>query len=186
MTASQPLVRAFLALPIDAPARSQVARTIEELRPLLRGLRWVSTDGLHLTLRFLGPSSAEALDRLTRQLREATAACPAGQGRLGGLGLFPERGSPRVLWLDLELPEPLRVLQRACETAARAAGFAPEGRPFKSHLTLGRWRDPLPRPQLPSVEPCLTRLDELVLFRSELRPQGALYTRLQVLPLARP
>jgi 2'-5' RNA ligase len=186
MTASQDLVRAFLALPIDPAARDQVARVIEDLRPLLRGVRWVSSAGWHLTLRFLGPSTQEALDCLSQPLRAAAAACPAGEGRLGPLGLFPERGSPRVLWLDVELPEPARTLQRACEAAARSAGFAPEDRPFKGHLTLGRWREMVPGPKLPSVVWGVTRLEELVLFRSDLKPQGALYTPLQVMPLQWP
>jgi 2'-5' RNA ligase len=186
MAASQDLIRAFLALPIDPAARSRVAQVMEDLRPLLRGLRWVSTQGWHLTLRFLGPSTPEALDHLSQRLRGAASACPAGEGRLGDLGLFPERGSPRVLWLDLELPEPVRALQQACEAAARAAGFAPEDRPFRSHLTLGRWRERVPRPQLPSVGSGVTRLDEVILFRSDLRPQGALYRPLEVFPLARP
>jgi 2'-5' RNA ligase len=186
MTSSQDLVRAFLALPIDPAARSRVAQVAEDLRPLVRGLRWISAEGWHLTLRFLGPSTREALNGLSQRLRGAASACPAGEGRLGELGLFPERGSPRMLWLDIELPEPVLALQRACEAAARAAGFAPEERPFKSHLTLGRWRERVPRPQLPSVGSSLTRLDELILFRSDLRPQGALHTPLEVFPLARP
>ncbi len=186
MAVVQDPIRAFLALPVDPAARSRVARTVEDLGSALRGLRWVSGESWHLTLRFLGPSTREALNRLIPQVREAAAACPAGEGRLAGLGMFPERGSPRVLWLGLELPEPVRALQQACEAAARSAGFAPEDRPFKSHLTLGRWRDRVPRPQLPAVELGATRLEEVVLFRSELRPQGALYTALEVFPLARP
>ena len=186
MAASLDLVRAFLALPIDPAARSRVADAMEDLRPLLRGLRWVSTEGWHLTLRFLGPSTREALDHLSQKLLGAASVCPAGEGRLRELGLFPERGSPRVLWLNIELPEPVRALQQACEAAARTAGFAPEQRPFKSHLTLGRWRERVPRPQLPFVGSGVARLDELILFRSDLRPQGALYTPLEVFPLARP
>lgn len=185
MAAAEDGVRAFLALPIDPAARSRLARAVEDLRPLLRGLRWVSGEGWHLTLRFLGPSTPEALHRLTPSVRAAAAACPAGEGRLGGLGMFPERGSPRVLWLGLDLPEPVRALQVACEAAARAAGFAPEDRPFKSHLTLGRWRDRVPRPQLPPLELGPTGLAEVVLFKSDLRPQGAFHTALEVFPLAR-
>jgi len=186
MGASQDLVRAFLALPIDPAARSRVVHLTEDLRPLLRGLRWASPQGWHLTLRFLGPSTRESLDQLSQKLRGVASACPAGEGRLGELGLFPGRGSPRVLWLNVELPEPARALQQACEAAARAAGFASEDRPFRSHLTLGRWRESVPRPQLPSVGSGVTRLDELILFRSDLGPQGALYTPLEVFLLARP
>jgi 2'-5' RNA ligase len=95
-----------------------------------------------------------------------------------GLGLFPERGSPRVLWLGLELPQPMTELQAACEASAVAAGFSRETRPFSPHLTLGRWRDRAARPELPAVELGPVALDTLVLFRSELRPDGAVYTEL--------
>lgn len=178
-------IRAFLALPLDLAARTRLARSVEDLRPRLPGCRLVSADGWHLTLRFLGPSTPAALQRLTPLVREAAAACPAGLGRLGGLGLFPERGSPRVLWLGVELPEPVRALQTACEAAAQAAGFSAENRPFRAHLTLGRWRDRGPRPQLPLLDLGAASLAEVVLFRSDLRPQGALHTALEVFPLAR-
>src|SRR3989304_4362903 len=99
-------IRAFLALPLDPAARTRLARSVEDLRPRLPGCRLVSADGWHLTLRFLGSSTPAALQRLTPLVREAAAACPAGEGRLGGLGLFPERGSPRGLWLRLEVAGP--------------------------------------------------------------------------------
>jgi 2'-5' RNA ligase len=85
-----------------------------------------------------------------------------------------------VLWIGLEVPAPVLDLQRACERAARAAGFEREARPFQAHLTLGRWRDRAPRPDFPPSDLGTTRLDTLVLFESDLRPDGAVYT-----PLAR-
>jgi 2'-5' RNA ligase len=90
-----------------------------------------------------------------------------------------------VLWLDMALPEPVLQLQAACERAAVAAGFEPEARPFRSHLTLARFGDeertpPLPRPDLGEA-----RLERVRLFRSELRPQGPLYTALGTFPLGR-
>jgi len=70
--------------------------------------------------------------------------------------------------------------RRACERAAREVGFEPESRPFRPHLTLGRWRDRCPRPALPVAELGPARLESLALFRSETAPAGAVYT-----PLAR-
>jgi 2'-5' RNA ligase len=78
------------------------------------------------------------------------------------------------------VPATVFDLQRACERAARAAGFEGEERPFRAHLTLGRWRDRAPRPDLPPTDLGATRLDSLILFQSDLRPDGAVYT-----PLAR-
>lgn len=179
------VVRAFVALPLDAAALDRVAETIADLRPRIAGIRWVRPEGLHLTLRFLGPSSPQALASIEPALRAAVAACPATVARVSGLGVFPERGSPRVLWLGLALDARALGLQQACERAAVDAGFAAEGRAFRPHLTLGRWRDRAPRPSLPDVDLGETVLDRLVLFRSDLRPTGAVYTPLGVFPLGR-
>lgn len=176
--------RAFLALDLDGPTRDRLALMVERLRPLLRGVRWVRPEGLHLTLRFLGWSEPDALALVESLVGEAARACPPADVRLGTLGMFPERGSPRVLWVGLELPAPMRALQEACERAACTAGFEAEGRPFAPHLTLGRWSDRGPRPELPPVDLGRARIERLVLFRSDLRRAGAVYTPLRVFPLA--
>jgi 2'-5' RNA ligase len=102
---------------------------------------------------------------------------------VGEVGLFPERGSPRVLWLGVRLPQPVFVLQAACERAAVEAGFAPEPRPFRPHLTLGRFKERARRPEPPARDLGATRLDALVLFRSQLQQGGAVYTPLERFPL---
>ena len=117
------------------------------------------------------------------ELERAAAGCPAVDARVASLGTFPDRGSPRVLWLGTEVPDEVLALQEACERAARAAGFEPEPRGFRAHLTLGRWRERAPRPELPAVDLGATRLDTLVLFRSELRRDGAIYTPVLRFPL---
>lgn len=177
-------IRAFVALELPAQTRARLAAAIEDLRPRVAGARWVRAEGIHLTLRFLGPSAPETLERLKPQLLAAAAACPVAEVRLEGFGLFPERGAPRVLWVAAPLPPACLDLQRACEKAAVACGYAPEDRVFSPHLTLGRWRDRAPRPDLPSRDLGLARLDSLVLCSSELRPGGAVYTPLASFPLA--
>ncbi len=91
-----------------------------------------------------------------------------------------------MLWLGLAVEAAILDLQRACERAARAAGFEREERPFRAHLTLGRWRDRAPRPELPPADLGETPLDTLVLFRSDLRPDGAVYTAIARMALGRP
>ena len=173
-------VRAFIALDLDARLREAIGELQARVRPRLGGIRLLRPEGIHLTLRFLGDTSPAQVETLRPLLAAAAAACPPVEARVAGLGMFPERGSPRVLWLRLDVPPAVYELQRACERAAREAGFEREERPFRAHLTLGRWRDRAPRPDLPPADPGTTRLDTLVFFRSDLRPDGAVYT-----PLAR-
>ena len=172
-------VRAFVALELAPGLRAALAGLMSELEPRVPGLRFVRPEGVHLTLRFLGPASPGQLEELREALRPAAARCPRVEAPVRGVGTFPERGSPRVLWLGIDLPEPVLSLQAACEAAAVAAGFPRETRPFAPHLTLGRWRDRAPRPELPAVELGETPLAELALVRSDLRPGGAVYTPLE-------
>ena len=178
-------LRAFVALELDAPLRERLEEQIHRLRAELAGVRWASSSSMHLTLRFLGWTSQAQLASLQEPLRRAAAACPGATVDTTGLGLFPERGSPRVLWVGLLFPEAFRRLQAACEEAAVAAGFPPETRAFQPHLTLGRWKERARRPSLPPLELGPARFDHLTLFRSDLRPQGALYTTLATFPLGR-
>jgi 2'-5' RNA ligase len=173
-------VRAFVALDLDPRLREALGELQQRLCPALGGIRLVRPDGIHLTLRFLGPIRPEQIQALAPRLAAAAGACPPLEARVGGASTFPERGSPRVLWLGVELPPQALELQRACERAALDAGFEREPRPFRAHLTLGRWRDRAARPELPETDLGPTRLESLVLFRSELLKGGAVYT-----PLAR-
>jgi 2'-5' RNA ligase len=176
-------IRTFVALEIEEPMRTRLAQAIQELRPLLPGLRFVTSD-VHLTLRFLGGSRPEQLDRMLPALAAAARDCPPLEARIGGLGAFPERGAPRVLFVGLLAPPQLGPLQVACERAARSAGFLADGRSFRPHLTLGRWRDPAQRPQFPPLELGFAALRNLVLFRSEPQRGGSRYTALGTFSLA--
>ncbi len=176
-------VRAFVALELEEGRCEELLSLISTLRQQLRGIRWVSPGGLHLTLRFLGECPPERLTRLEADLAAAAEACPTSAARLSGLGAFPERGAPRVLWLSVGLGPAVFALQASCERAAVAVGFTPERRPFRPHLTLGRWRHPAPRPALPEVDLGLAALPALTLVGSQLRPDGAVHTPLARFPL---
>jgi len=176
-------LRAFVALEIDAPLRARLEELTGRLKRELPGVRWVGPPSMHLTLRFLGWTSAADLAPLHDPLRLAASDCPPASVGTTGLGMFPERGGPRVLWVGLAFPEAFDRLQTACEQSAVAAGFSPEPRGFRPHLTLGRWKDRARRPSLPTIDLGPTYLDHLTLFRSDLRPKGAVYTPLALFPL---
>jgi 2'-5' RNA ligase len=176
-------LRTFLAFETGDDLRARLQSLGREVAAGSPGLRLVRPEGIHLTLRFLGAATPERLEELSRRVGRSAAECPGGEAEVEGLGLFPPRGDPRVLWIGLGLPASVLELQRACEDAAVAAGFPREARPFRPHLTLGRWRDRARRPTLPPAVGGRLALRELCLFRSELLAGGARYTPLVRFPL---
>jgi 2'-5' RNA ligase len=182
-TPLSPSVRAFLALAFDEPMRARLAEALQRLKNEVADVRWLSPETIHLTLRFLGASTPQGLDRLSPGVERAASACPPCQARVEGIGFFPTHGPPHVIWAGLALPPEVLQLQAECERAVVTAGFAPEGRAFRPHVTLGRWRDRVRRPAVPTLDLGSTRLGPVILFKSELRPQGALHTPLRTFPL---
>jgi 2'-5' RNA ligase len=176
-------IRTFVALEIAEEMRARITSLQDELRDRVPEVRWTRPEGIHLTLRFLGSTTLGQVERLKPTLAEAAGACPAAEVAVAGLGTFPPRGAPRVLWLGLSMPEPFLALQAACERAAVAVGFPREERPFRAHLTLGRWRDRARRPELPATDLGATRVDALVHYRSKPGPGGSVYTPLARFPL---
>lgn len=176
---SDDAVRAFVALELDEAMRGKLGSLLEELRTRLRGVSWVRPEGFHLTLRFLGPARPPALDEMKPRLRAAASRCSPASSLVAGLGVFPDRGRARVLWIGIAVAPAVLALQAECESAAVSAGFAPEPRPFRPHLTLGRWRDGAPRPELPPTDLGPASLRHLTLYSSELRADGACYRPLE-------
>jgi 2'-5' RNA ligase len=136
-------------------------------------------------LRFLGEVGADRDASARDAWRRAAAAHPAVRLRVGGLGVFPANGRPRVLWAGVEEISPggaLVSLASALEGAARAVGFEPEERPFRAHLTLARAARDGRATRRPEGNPLVASellADEVVLFRSELGPGGARYSRIE-------
>ena len=168
----QTVGRLFLAVPIAAPVRRELADALRSAlgRERIPGRR-VPAENWHLTLRFLGDTSAAAYQRVGDALDHA----PLGERfplRLGGLGAFPRPARAAVLWLGIEEGgEALAALAATTEEAVRSAGFAPERRPFAAHLTLSRIRPPRDvRALLEGARPFSVPLsaDRVVLFRSVL------------------
>ena len=174
-----------MALPFADSDLARLAALVDSIRSEVPDLRWTRPEGLHVTLRFLGASSAAVLERLAPCLHRGAAEAQPSAARVSGLGHVPDRGKARVLWLGVQLSRSLMDLREACEQAARSAGFPPDSRPFVPHVTLGRWRQPARRPELRNVDLGEMPLDRLVLFRSDQRGGGAVYTPIQVHPLGR-
>jgi 2'-5' RNA ligase len=137
--------RLFVAVPLPEDAAEAVRSVVDEVRaePLptgARDVRWVRLDGVHLTLRFLGPTPEDRVEPTAAAVRKvaAGAAGPVTL-QLGGAGTFPPHGRPRALWLGIvEGAEELGDLATRLDAALVTAGWPSGQRPFRAHLTLAR------------------------------------------------
>lgn len=174
-------MRLFAAVPIPPPAREQILELLGELRSGDWPVRWVHDEGLHMTLKFFGEVAGERLDVIIEALRFAAAGAGALALKLGGLGAFPTLSRPRILWVGIEAPPSLELLQDRIERGCEAIGFPPEGTPFQPHVTLGRVREGqrLPGRGLDHYggrfEPVPFVAQELVLYESVLTTGGPRY-----------
>jgi 2'-5' RNA ligase len=182
---SGPRARMFVALDLPSEARSALASWRDELVDGRRDLRPVRPEALHVTLVFLGWQDENAAEAIAQAAFEACSALAAPRLRAGAVRPLPPR-DPRLFALDLDDEEGRAKTVQAAVSDALEAGrwYRPEKRPFWPHITLARVkrgeRRVAPLPDRPGPPPESFDAGELTLYRSTLRPQGALYE-----PLAR-
>ena len=189
-------VRAFVAIELDAEVRTALGGLQGRLKraPLAHLGRWVAPDGIHLTLMFLGDVPLARLPELEQALRRACAGTAPFEIAVSGLGVFPNAQRLRVIWVGVEEASgALGRLQSAVERELNRLGFRPEGRGFTPHLTLARIRDQAPGRERAELGAWIKRqavghvatmpVRQVCLIRSDLRPDGAVYTRVAVATL---
>ena len=191
MNDSKP-VRAFLAIELPPDIKDLIEDIKERLMPALKGIRWARPEGMHLTLKFFGDVSQGDVACISEVVEKNVIDIAPMELNAGLPGGFPSLKRPRVLWLDIGGDtQRLEALQAEIEGDLKECGFPGEKRAFKPHLTLGRARsrggiisgseDVITK----TWEPGTHRFDvrELILFESELKPGGAVYTRLATFPV---
>ena len=173
--------RLFIAVDIDDPTRAQVGRISARVRaavePHAKG-SWVPADRMHLTLHFLGQVDPPIEDCVRSALAQPFKDA-AFSVTFDRVGFFPERGSPRVLWLGIG--DGLDGLRRIHATLAARLAIKPDHEgPYTPHLTLARFRDRVSRGRLAelgriqaSAGP--SRIDRVTLYESRLSPAGPRY-----------
>jgi 2'-5' RNA ligase len=177
------MFRLFVAIDLPADVKAR-------LLPLCGGLpgaRWVDGGQLHLTLRFIG----EVDGGVRREIEGALAEVQAASFTLAlqGVGHFPPRGQPRVVWVGVEKSSPLNHLHGRVETALAVAGVERDGRKFSPHITLARLTaTPATRVGRYLEEFGLFRtepfpVDEFTLYSSTLTRHGAVHTLEAAYPL---
>ena len=195
-TGNRGAIRVFVAVGISEAAREQLSGAAERIREKIpHGIQWANPQGMHLTLKFLGNIPAANVAPLLESLTPVAAETRPFTLQLAGLGMFPNRRQPRVLWAGIGGDTPaLSRLQQAAEKAITALGYPPEPRPFAPHITLGRPRRTLSPAQLSQTgqavsaltppQPVTWQVTSIDIMQSNLHPSGARYTILASATLA--
>jgi len=188
-------LRLFIAIPIPEPVREEMLRVQRELQPLARpgAVRWTRPDQIHLTLRFLGDVPAARVNALKESINAACRGVRPMQLRAEGIGFFPNDHSPRVMWGGINEAEGLLIdLQRRIETAVRPFAAETNAEIFVGHATLGRFKSfrRSDTGKLLARVPAIKgrtfgewTAREIEIIRSQLSPDGPLYTLLAAFPL---
>ena len=186
-------IRSFLALELPSEIKEIVARVSGEVRQSTLDVKWAKVDNIHLTVVFMGNIETEDIPAIGDGVKKVCLTYGAFDASLKGIGCFPNKRSPRVLWLGLDGDlERMSNFRDALQEQLTPFGIKEERRRFKPHLTLGRFRKSkrmdLQGDELLSKYEDLASpvcpLKELILFKSDLKPSGAKYTKLEVWPLS--
>ncbi|MEN6508755.1 MAG: RNA 2',3'-cyclic phosphodiesterase [Smithella sp.] len=186
-------IRAFLAIEPPEDILQAMSRLQEKLKREVSGkISWTRPEGRHLTLKFFGDVSMEDVDKISAAVQNRVASGLSLNLKVEKPGVFPDARKPRILWCGMagDVVQ-LSVLQKQLDTDFDALGFPKEDRPFRAHLTLARIKDPR---GVSGIGEALAKQGaftagefvcrELILFQSQLTPQGAIYTKLAAFPTA--
>lgn len=181
-------IRLFVAARIPEDRLELLETEVAPLRAKLTKARWAPVENQHLTLKFLGATPVDMLEAVTSTC--AMVATGRGPARLAltELGAFPSRTRIRVLWVGIDDPSGLlTLLADDLDRAFEPLGFASEGRAYTPHLTLARFKLPVPLksgfPAIDTSDIGSFELSEITLFRSHLSPKGARYEAIDAFPL---
>jgi len=177
-------MRTFIAIDLNKNLKEQISLLCSRLDRGNRKIRWVKSQGMHLTLKFLGEISHEKKAEVENALNVVTREFNSFPLHLAGTGIFP-RGKtiPRVLWVGIKENKTLKDIHVRLEEELEKIGFSKENRAFHPHLTLARVR---PGAQIDSLlkefhkeresEYGVMEADRITFFLSTLKPTGAEYT----------
>ena len=185
------MIRSFLAIELPKLILKKIEEVQRDLRSTRADVRWVNPEKIHLTLKFFGNIEESRIDPIFKSIEEPIRNTPPYSIEVKGVGAFPQLRNPRVIWIGLvNGKEILTSFQKQIETQLEKIGFQTENRPFHPHLTLGRMKSSRGREEMVGrmekhreEEFGDFQVERVILFKSDLKPSGPVYTLLREIKL---
>ena len=180
-------IRCFVAIEIPKPIQALLEPVQTHLQSEIRTVSWTKSGNFHLTLKFLGDVHAEAMGAVTEAVKNVAATQLPFSIEFGGIGAFPTLARPRVIWVGIKRgAATVSHLAKGVNLELKRLGFPMDNR-FHPHLTLGRLRSPMNLQSLKSllrkydtIDGATVSVNEITVMQSQLHPNGAIYTPLNV------
>jgi 2'-5' RNA ligase len=178
-------MRCFIAIELSKEVKDVLQCIEDELQSLVRGVRWVPPENIHLTLKFLGSIEAATVEEVKKIADDAVKKFKPFKIRLSSLGAFPNPGRPRVIWVGIdEGTNECVELASMIDDRVSSLGIEKEERRFHPHLTLARIKFLKDKHSVQNafsktgVPPQEMEVKRVTLFQSELSSEGARYRAL--------
>jgi 2'-5' RNA ligase len=182
------MIRAFIAIPLNSALKNEILLAANKLRQVVPAgsAKWVETQNIHLTLKFLGDTDQKILNALIQDLQQEKEAIKQFAFACANLGAFPNAKNPRVIWAGSSSSDHLIHLFKIIENICLKNNFPAEEKPFSPHITLARIKKTLEADcandfvnaisQFKSCEFGEQVVNEFTLYRSDLKQSGPIYT----------
>ena len=177
------MLRLFIALNVSDEIKEKAGKMVREFKAYDTDIKWVAPENIHITLKFLEATEDNALPGVTASLTQIATTYKPFYIKIYGTGTFPDKGSPRIIWVGAGETDMLLPLRRDIEYAMESLGYVRENKRFHPHLTVGRVRS---RKGMKSLLSGMEKyrslhfgeayVDSVDLMKSDLTPQGAEYT----------
>lgn len=179
-------IRTFIAIELPEKIGSAISKVQEGIRSYGFKIRWVRPENIHLTLKFLGNIKETDTKKVGKTIFESVKGYKPISLKAKGIGVFPGIKKPRVVWTGIsDQLNLLTELQKTLDEKLEEIGFPKEKRPFRGHLTLGRVKAKIDPKRLSDALKEFAKFesesfsaDRVILYKSELKPKGAVYTKL--------
>ncbi len=180
------MIRAFIAIAVPESVLKSCQDIVAQLRGLNLQGRFAKTQSMHLTLQFLGNIEEEQISGIAEILEQAGKGVAPFDLEVARLGVFPHLTYPRVVWIGVESIDALMALQSKIQQGLEPLGFPKESRDFHPHLTLLRLKSRKNLYRLveylevegPHQQAGMIQAEQIHLYQSILKPQGAEYLKL--------
>ncbi|HTK82032.1 MAG TPA: RNA 2',3'-cyclic phosphodiesterase [Bacteroidota bacterium] len=187
-----PSIRTFIALETPPDIRASIDELLTTPKQVNAAVRWETPEKFHVTVKFLGDVDERKLPTIIAKIEQTVSTITGFEIEYGDIGMFPDRDHPRIIWIGCHNPDRmLSRLKKELDSALRPFGFPIEARAFHPHITLARITGEKGKKDLLSIlenltfEPRCATVEEVVVMKSMLKPQGSEYSRLTSVRLSR-
>lgn len=186
--AAEKRLRCFIAIPLPKKLQQQICRLQQDIRQAVPQLKPVPANNLHLTLHFLGEQTQDQLAKITSAMLSIAQNKNIFNVTVAGPDCFPDQQQAKILYLGFAPSTELAEIHQLLATALTALNMAPDPRPWRPHITIGRFNRArrLPGGLCPFMSQQYDKLtvNKMILFQSQLTGSGAIHTPLTTADLA--